>query len=90
MKLFCNHSSRIDFIITDAPQGKLKKQITFINNFSRYSCLYVLHGFCKITSRKLFKKSFLECSHMETLGAKTSQWRPLQVVARARALLAIS
>ena len=41
-------------------------------------CLCVLHGFCKITSRKLFKKSFLRRSHMGTLGAKTSQGRPLQ------------
>ena len=37
--------------------------------------VYVLHGFCKITL-KLFKKSFLGRSHMGTLGAKTSQWRP--------------
>ena len=44
----------------------------------------VLHGFCKITLRKLFKKSFLGHSHMGTLGTKTSQ-----VVSRARALLAI-
>jgi hypothetical protein len=44
----------------------------------------VLHGFCKITLRKLFKKSFLGRSHMGTLGTKTSQ-----VVSRARALLAI-
>ena len=35
-----------------------------------------LHGFCKITSRELFKKSFLGRSHMGTLGANTSQWRP--------------
>jgi hypothetical protein len=35
----------------------------------------VLHGFCKITSRKLFKKYFLGRSHMGTLGTKTSQWR---------------
>jgi hypothetical protein len=48
-----------------------------------------LHGFCKITARKLFKKSVLGRSHMGTLGAKTSQWRPLQVASRARALLAI-
>jgi hypothetical protein len=34
-----------------------------------------LHGFCKITSRKLFNKSFLGRSHMGTLGAKTSLWR---------------
>jgi hypothetical protein len=33
----------------------------------------VLHGFCKITLRKLFKKSFLGHSHMGTLGTKTSQ-----------------
>jgi hypothetical protein len=58
-------------------------------NFSRYSCLCVLHGFCKITSRKWFNKSFLGRSHMVTLGAKTSQWRPLQVAPMARALLAI-
>jgi hypothetical protein len=43
----------------------------------------------QITSRKLFNKSFLERSHMGTLGAKTSQWRPLQVAPRAHALLAI-
>jgi hypothetical protein len=36
----------------------------------------VLHGFCKITARKLFKKYFLGRSHMWTLGAKTSQWHP--------------
>ena len=40
-----------------------------------YSCLCVLHGFCKITSRKLFKKSF-EDVPKGTLGAKTSQWCP--------------
>ena len=45
--------------------------------------------FCKITSRKLFKKIFLGRSHMGTLGAKTSQWHPLQVAPRARVLLAI-
>jgi hypothetical protein len=49
------------------------------NSFSRYSCLCVLHGFCKITSSKLFKQSFLGRSHMGKLGAKTSQWRPVQV-----------
>jgi hypothetical protein len=38
--------------------------------------LCVLHDFGKITSRKLFKKSFLGRSHMGTLGAKTSRWRP--------------
>jgi hypothetical protein len=32
---------------------------------------------------------FLERSHMGTLGAKTSQWRILQVAPRAHALLAI-
>ena len=45
--------------------------------------------FLQITSRKLFKKSFLGRSHMGTLGAKTSQWHPLQVAPSARALLAI-
>jgi len=45
--------------------------------------------FLQITSRKLFKKSFLGRSHMGTLGTKTSQWRPLQVAPRARALFAI-
>ena len=54
-----------------------------------YSCLCVLHGFCKITSRKLSKKSCLGRFHMGILGTKTSQWRPLQVAHRARALLAI-
>ena len=45
----------------------------------------VLHGFCKITLRKLFKNYFfLGRSHMGILGTKTSQ-----VVSRARALLAI-
>jgi hypothetical protein len=39
---------------------------------------------------KLFKKSFLGRSHMGTLGAKTSQWHPLQVAPRARAPLAIT
>ena len=38
--------------------------------------VYYIHGFCKITSRKLFKKSFLGRSYLGTLGAKTSQWRP--------------
>jgi hypothetical protein len=38
---------------------------------------------------KLFKKSFLGRSLMGTLGAKTSQWHPLQVAPSARALLAI-
>jgi hypothetical protein len=33
--------------------------IMLFNNFSMYSCLCVLHGFCKFTSRKLYKKSFL-------------------------------
>jgi len=46
--------------------------------------------FFNITSRKLFKKSFLGRSHMGTVGAKTSQWRPLHVAPRARALPAIS
>ena len=32
--------------------------------------------FLQITSRKLFKKSFLGRSHLGTLGAKTCQWRP--------------
>jgi hypothetical protein len=35
------------------------------------------------------KKSVLGRSHMGILRAKTSQWRPLQVVHRARALPAI-
>ena len=52
--------------------------LLFINNFFRYSCLCVLHGFCRITSRKLFKKSFLGHSHMGTLGAKTSQCAPFK------------
>jgi hypothetical protein len=38
----------------------------------------VLHGFCRITSRKLFIKSFLGHSHMGTLGAKTSQCAPFK------------
>ena len=37
---------------------------------------------------KLLKKSFLGRSHMGTLGAKTSQWRPLQVAPRARVFMA--
>ena len=45
--------------------------------------------FFNIISRTLFKKSVLGRSHMGTLRAKTSQWRPLQVVHRARALPAI-
>ena len=40
----------------------------------------VLHGFCKITSRKLFKKYFLGRFHMGTLGAKTSQWCALLAI----------
>jgi hypothetical protein len=42
---------------------------------------------------KLLQENYLNNllgrSHMGTLGAKTSQWRPLQVAPRARALLAI-
>jgi hypothetical protein len=49
----------------------------------------VLHSFCKITSRKLYKTSFLGRSHMGTLGTKTSQWHPLQVAPRACGLVAI-
>ena len=63
--------------------------IYFLNNFSRYSCLCVLHGFYKIFQEH-YLKHLLGRSHMGTLGAKTSQWRPLQVAPRAaRALLAI-
>jgi hypothetical protein len=45
--------------------------------------------FAKLLQKNYLKNLFLGRSHMGTLGAKTSQWRPLQVVARARALLAI-
>ena len=46
--------------------------------------------FAKLLQENYLKKSFLGRSNMETLGAETSQWRPLQVAPRARALLAIS
>ena len=36
-----------------------------------------------------YLKNLLGRSHMGTLSAKTSQWRPFQVAPRARALLAI-
>ena len=37
--------------------------------------------------KKIILKIFLGRSHMGTLGAKTSQWRPLQVAPRTRAYL---
>jgi hypothetical protein len=45
--------------------------------------------FAKLLQENYLKNLFLGRSHMGTLGAKTSQWRPLQVALRARALLAI-
>ena len=39
--------------------------------------------------KKIILFFFLGPSHTGTLGAKTSQWRPLQVTPWARALLAI-
>ena len=62
--------------------------LLFINNLSSYSCLCVLHGFRKFTSRKLFKKSF-RTFPFGNIRHKSSQWRPLQVSPRARALLVI-
>jgi hypothetical protein len=45
--------------------------------------------FAKFLQENYLKNLFLGRSHMGTLGAKTSQSRPLQVALRARALLAI-
>ena len=46
-----------------------------------------------MVSAKLLQENYLIFffgrSHMVSLGAKTSQWRPLQVAPRARTLLAI-
>ena len=69
---------------------KIAFYVYYLSIISPGMHVYVYYMFfCKITSRKLFKISFLRCSHMGTLCAKTSQWRPLQVAPRARALLAI-
>ena len=32
--------------------------LLFINNFSRYSCLCVLHGFCKLLQENYLKNLF--------------------------------
>jgi hypothetical protein len=64
---------------------KIAFYIYYLSIISPGSRVYVYY----MVFAKLFKKSFLGRSHMGKLGAKTSQWRPLQVAPRARALLAI-
>jgi hypothetical protein len=48
-------------------------------------CTWFLQNYFK----KILLNFVLGRSHMGTLGAKTSQWRLLQVAPRARALLGI-
>ena len=51
--------------------------------------VYVYYmGFAKLLQENYLKNLF-RTFHMGTLGAKTSQWHPLQVAPSARALLAI-
>ena len=49
--------------------------LLFINNFSRYSYLYVYYMvFSKLLQENYLKKSFIGRSIMGPLGTKTSQW----------------
>ena len=57
-----------------------------IHVYVTYNVYYMV--FAKLLQEN-YSNFFLGRSHMGTLCAKTSQWRPLQVAPRPRALLAI-
>ena len=69
---------------------KIVFYIYYLLIISPGSHVYVYYMvFAKLLQEYYLTIFYLRLSHMGTLGTKTSQWHPIQVVPRARALLAI-
>jgi hypothetical protein len=76
--------------ITPMASTKIAFYIYYLLIISPGIHVYVYYMVCaKLLQENYLKNLFLGHSHMGTLGAKTSQCRPLQVALRACALLAI-